>query len=178
MLLATDAMIPLLNQSQILGVTNRKMLTLYDGTMPTKEELETGLYSTVSGTGIASTTRGLYRQDLIHNLALAKGGILRGYVNYPTNFALQMMGPNKLRFPLSERPEELIKSAIGNVTYFILSVVASTVVAPTTNGAVHWVGVGTVGAAGSGADMILFGGAIDNSRAVKMNDQIFTFDGV
>lgn len=180
MILATDAMIPLMNQAPIIGTSHRKLLTMYDGTMVTKADIEAALYSTTSGSGISngSTTRGLYRQDLIHNLILAKGGVLRGFINYPAALTPQMNGVRRLRFPLSERTEELTKSAIGNVTFFTMAIVANTVANPTSNSIVYWLGVGTVGAPGSGADMELFGAAIDNTRAVRVNDLVFDFNGV
>lgn len=179
MILATDAMIPMLNQAPIIGTTHRKLLTMYDGTMPTKADIEAALYGTTSGTGIMNgTTRGQYRQDLLHALILAKGGVLRGFINYAATLTPQMNGPKRLRFPLSERTEELTKSAIGNVTFFTLAIVGSSVTAPTTNVPVYWFGVGTVGLPGSGADMELFNSAIDNTRAVRANDVIFDFNGV
>jgi hypothetical protein len=179
MILATDAMIPLMNQAPIIGVTHRKLLTMYDGSMVTKADIEAALYSTVSGSGIMNgTTRGQYRQDLIHNLILAKGGILRGFINYAAALTPQMNGAKRLRFPLSERNEELTKSAVGNVTFFTMAIVGNNVANPTTNTAVYWLGVGTVGVPGSGADMELFGAAIDNTRAVRANDLIFDFSGV
>lgn len=179
MILATDAMIPLMNQAPIIGTTHRKLLTMYDGTMVTKADIEAGLYSATSGSGITHpAVRGEYRQDLIHALILAKGGILRGFINYPATLTPQMNGAKRLRFPLSERNEELTKSAIGNVTFFTMAIVNASVVNPTTNVQVYWLGVGTVGAPGSGADMELFGAAIDNSRAVRANDLVFDFNGV
>jgi len=179
MILATDAMIPLMNQAPIIGTTHRKLLTMYDGVMPTKADIEAALYSVTSGSGIMNgTTRGQYRQDLLHSLILAKGGVLRGFINYAAALTPQMSGPKRLRFPLSERTEELTKSAIGNVTFFVMAIVGNTVTAPTTNVPVYWFGIGTVGAPGSGADMELFGAAIDNTRAVRANDLVFDFNGV
>lgn len=177
MILATDGITAMMNVS-LLG-SFRKMLTVYDGPALTKEDIEAALYSNVSGTGIMmGAIRGQYNQSLLHALALAKGATLRGYINYPTTVVPQILGANKLRFPLAENNTEMVKSAVGDCTWFTLTILASAATLPTSSVATYFIGVGSIGDIGSGADMELLGSAIDSVTAVRANDIVFSWSGV
>lgn len=178
MILATDGITAMMNVN-LATTAYRKMLTVYGGTPLTKADIEAALYSSVSGTGIMNgTTRGQYNQALINSLAIAKGGVLRGFINYPTTVVPQILGANKFRLPFAESNTEMTKVAVGECTWFTMTILASTATGPTSSALVAMLGIGSIGDIGSGADLELLNSAIDNSVAVRANDLTFTWSGL
>lgn len=176
-ILAGDAIVPLAMNTNIT-TAYRKLIMMFDGTPLSKADFEAALYSATSGSGIMEgTTRGQYRVSLLKALAVAKGGTLRAWCNYTTGTVPVHNGPTKIRFPFSERPDEFTKVVGGTVRYFIVAIVASGTVNPDSTTPAHWVGVGTIGDIGSGADLELLGSSINMANVLKANDMFFNYTG-
>lgn len=176
-ILAGDAIVPLAMNANVT-TAYRKLIMMFDGTPLTKADIEAALYSATSGSGIMEgTTRGLYRISLLKALAVAKGGTLRAWCNYTTSTIPAHVGPTKIRFPFSERPEEFTKVSGGLVRYFIVAITAATTVNPDSTTPAQWFGVGTIGAIGSGADLELLDSSINMANVLKANDMFFNYVG-
>lgn len=176
-ILTGDAIVPMAMNANVT-TAYRKLIMLFDGTPLTKADIEAALYSATSGTGIMEgSTRGLYRVSLLKAFATAKGGTMRAWCNYSTSCIPSHVGPTKIRFPFSERPEEFTKVSGGQVRYFIVAIVSSSVVNGDSALPAYWFGVGTIGAIGSGADLELLDSSVNMANVLKANDMFFNYVG-
>lgn len=175
-ILSTDAMVPLANANNIITGTTEKFMIMFDGTMPTIEQFKEDMYTAVSGQGFMHPgIRGLYRLDMLKAWAEQKhGATTRAWCLYPSTLTPHHIGPTKFRFPLSERPEEFEKFSTGTVTWFMFGVVNTNATTLLSSSPVYFVSIGSIGAEGSGADMILKDGTI-TADALRANDIVFNY---
>lgn len=172
MAIITDALIPAANTTNIIN-SSKKLMIMFDGTMPTKEQFEAEMYGSFRNAAV----RGQFNLLSFVNWAVGLGSTVRASCVYPANTPVHHMGPTKIRFPLSAQPEEFIKHAAGSVTWFALLCVATNVTFYNTSGIVYWLGIGDVGDTGSNADIILPSASINLVDALKANDLIFNYSG-
>lgn len=173
MTIITDALVPAANATNILN-SSRKLMIMFEGTMPTKEQFEAVMHTTIR----QSTIRGQYNLLATVNWAIGLGNTVRAHCLYPTTVPAHHMGPTKLRFPLSAQPEEFTKLAVGSVNWFMFLTVATNATTYNSNVACYWVSIGDIGDVGSDADIILPGTAVNNIDALKANDLIFNYSGL
>lgn len=175
-ILATDGLVPLANADYVTAGAYRKIVAMYSGPMPTKEQFEAAMFSTVAGSGIQfSTTRGTYSLTLLNQWAIALGNTLRAWCRYENTLQGHHIGPTKFRFPLSERSEEFTRVSGGTVNWFLFATCAAATVDMTSNQPAYFVGIGTIGDVGSSEDMVLSGGAVDINKVLKGNDLVFNY---
>lgn len=173
MTLVSDAIVPAANNTNIIN-SSKKLLIMFDGTMPTKEQFESVMHTTLR----QGTIRGQYNLTAIVNWAVGLGSTVRAHCLYPVTVPAHHMGPTKIRFPLSAQQEEFSKLAVGNVSWFMFLTVGTTATTYNSNVACYWLGIGDIGDIGSNADLILPGTVINNVDALKANDLIFNYSGL
>lgn len=173
MTIITDALVPALNNTNIIN-SSKKLMVMFDGTMPTKEQFEAVMYTTIRN----STIRGQYNIASMITWATGLGNTVRAHCLYPVTVPAHHMGPTKIRFPLSVQPEEFTKVDPGTVNWFMFLCVATSATTYNSNVAVYWGGIGDVGDVGSNADIILPGSLINAVDALKANDLIFNYSGM
>lgn len=178
--LHTNGLVPLMNNVLTLS-TNRKIISLFQGTRPTPAQFEAARFSTTVGSGIMETgVRGALRLSLLTSWAQALGSTLRGHAAY-ANILCQHLPEGRIRFPFVSAPEEftIIGSAPAPVNWFMLcSVNGTTAPTPTSALRVDWFAMGTVGDIGSGADLILRSTNVNDLTILKANDIVIDMQGV
>lgn len=174
MAIITDAMFSAAHTNYITTAnTNKTLLLMFDGPMPTREEFEAEMYTTLR----FSNVRGQYNLSSFVSWVSTKGSTCRAHCLYPTDFTAKFLGPTKLRFPFSERTEEFVKLDPGTVTWFAVMTVSSSTTHWNQSVSIYWLGIGDVGDVDSEADLILPGAIITAEDALKANDMVFNYTG-
>lgn len=137
----------------------KKVFAVFDGTMPTREQLE-ALYT---GT------------DFNLNQLTALGSTLRGSFVYDVDFVAQRVKSNMIRWEASQRDEQITIAALGQVTWFYFAIVDPS--ATNVNSAVPVLHayVGDITDIYEGGDVEIIEQALGANQNYLLNDIEITF---
>jgi len=138
----------------------KKIFAAFDGTMPTREQLE-ALYS---GSDF----------ELSQLSALGQGN-LRGYFVYDADFVAVKPKNNMVRWELSQRDEPITITQLGEVSWFYFAIVEESAVDINSNVKVFHAYVGSVSDIYDGGDVELIDKKIGANQNYLVNDLEITF---
>lgn len=136
----------------------KKVFIAFDGTIPTKAELE-ALYG---------SNNELNLSDLV-DFGETKGPT-RGWFLYGTDFLPEVTGGTLYRWVTSDRLEEMNIASLGAVTWFIFAIVDDSVNNLDSVGLVYDAFVGTIAEVGEDADINIPGSTIGSNQNYLVND--------
>jgi hypothetical protein len=146
--------------SFILKPGYKKIFAVFDGTMPTKQELE-ALYN---GT------------DFNLNQLTALGqSELRGYFVYDTDFVAKKIRNNMVRWEASQRDEPITIAQLGAVSWFYFAVVDETATDVNSAVPVYHAHVGDITDIYEGGDIEIIEKTLGANQNYLLNDIEITF---
>lgn len=167
-----DFNLPILSTAQYQQrVGNIGRLFLFDGVPPTVADVKYALYTTFE-IRISASFPGAIGANKFKNWAIGRGNNYLGSSNVDTGVVRSRLDEYFANFPLSRNTQSFVELVDGATPTWFIYMVANTTgwANSSTDNHIHHSILGTVGAEGSGADMIIPGGVIDANSTLKTND--------